>query len=317
LNGPSQTLEAITALPSSDYHDITSGSNGGYSVVPGYNEVTGLGSPVADLVVADLASYDVAAKLSFVTSPPANVVAGTGLDLTVEVEDSSGAIETNYIGTVTLDLTGGPAGSGLSGQTTVVVQNGYAYFDGLTITKAGSGYTLVAHTAGPGVALSSSFTVSPAAPAQLDVISPTGSILVGERLNLIVEVEDAYGNWISDYSGTASLGVVHKSGHSAGAALKASEIVNGQATFMGFRVSSKYLGDEIRISSEGLTSAILAPVHEATASVRLNRAVHHVVRAKARTAVAHVGTAISGRGGHTQHAMPATHGVHHRQVRVH
>ncbi|MEN6450965.1 MAG: FG-GAP-like repeat-containing protein [Thermoguttaceae bacterium] len=40
--------------PSGDYHDITSGSNG-YSAAAGYDLVTGLGSPVANKVVLDLA----------------------------------------------------------------------------------------------------------------------------------------------------------------------------------------------------------------------------------------------------------------------
>ena len=32
-------------LPASDFHDITSGSNGGFNAGPGYDEVTGLGTP--------------------------------------------------------------------------------------------------------------------------------------------------------------------------------------------------------------------------------------------------------------------------------
>jgi subtilase family serine protease len=40
-------------LPSTDFHDITSGSNG-YRAGPGYDLVTGLGSPIANLVVDGL-----------------------------------------------------------------------------------------------------------------------------------------------------------------------------------------------------------------------------------------------------------------------
>ena len=43
----------IYSLPSSDFHNITSGSNG-YSAHAGYNLVTGRGSPVANLVIAGL-----------------------------------------------------------------------------------------------------------------------------------------------------------------------------------------------------------------------------------------------------------------------
>ena len=54
LDGPTQTLPKLYSLPASDFHDVTSGSNGGYNAGPGYDEVTGLGSPVADRLVSDL-----------------------------------------------------------------------------------------------------------------------------------------------------------------------------------------------------------------------------------------------------------------------
>jgi subtilase family serine protease len=54
--GPLSTTQALTdlySLPSSDFHDITSGNNG-YSATTGYDLVTGLGTPKANLVVAGL-----------------------------------------------------------------------------------------------------------------------------------------------------------------------------------------------------------------------------------------------------------------------
>ncbi len=48
---------AIYSLPSSDFHDITSGSNGQYSATTGYDEVTGRGSPIASLVISGLEAY--------------------------------------------------------------------------------------------------------------------------------------------------------------------------------------------------------------------------------------------------------------------
>ena len=43
-------------LPQSDYNVIASGTNG-YSADAGYNLVTGLGTPVANLLVPDLVAY--------------------------------------------------------------------------------------------------------------------------------------------------------------------------------------------------------------------------------------------------------------------
>jgi fibronectin type 3 domain-containing protein len=55
LNGYAQTLPGLYSLPVGDFHDITSGFNGRYSAGPGYDLVTGRGSPVVNQLVFDLA----------------------------------------------------------------------------------------------------------------------------------------------------------------------------------------------------------------------------------------------------------------------
>ncbi len=54
LDGASQTLPLLYHLPSSAFHDITSGSNKSFSSGVGYDLVTGRGSPVRAQVVAGL-----------------------------------------------------------------------------------------------------------------------------------------------------------------------------------------------------------------------------------------------------------------------
>src|SRR5207249_4723250 len=57
LDGPSQTLPMLYALPAADFRDITSGNSTGSPSEPattGYDLVTGHGSPIANLVVAGL-----------------------------------------------------------------------------------------------------------------------------------------------------------------------------------------------------------------------------------------------------------------------
>ena len=284
LDGPSQTLSTIAALPAADFHDITAGSNGGYSAAPGYDEVTGLGTPVANLVVAGLASYDVAAGLSFVASIPPELTAGTPFNLTVAIDNSQGGLDSNYIGTVTLSLADGPAGSAIEGTTTVVVTNGIASFSGLMVTQAGSGYALMAHTAGPGTAASNQFTVNPAAPAHLVLTSATGVVSVGERLTVTAEVEDAFGNLISDYSGTTSLTFVRKAARASRHGIESAAIANGVAVFGSFRVNQKYLGDELQISSDGLNTAISSPVRVIRAAVNSSRTESRGPRAQPKTA---------------------------------
>jgi subtilase family serine protease len=54
LDGFSQTLPKLYSLSSADFHDVTTGSNGGFSAGAGYDLVTGRGSPIANLVAKDL-----------------------------------------------------------------------------------------------------------------------------------------------------------------------------------------------------------------------------------------------------------------------
>ncbi len=58
LNGtsPTDTQQALYMLPQSDFNEISSGNNG-YAAGAGYNLVTGLGTPVANLLVPDLVAY--------------------------------------------------------------------------------------------------------------------------------------------------------------------------------------------------------------------------------------------------------------------
>src|SRR5262249_24670204 len=54
LDGRTQTLPAISSLSSGDFHDVTTGNNG-YAAGPGYDLVTGRGTPIVNKLAVDLA----------------------------------------------------------------------------------------------------------------------------------------------------------------------------------------------------------------------------------------------------------------------
>jgi hypothetical protein len=76
LTGSTQTLPALYSLPAADFHDILYGNNGD-PAGPGYDLATGLGTPVANLLVRDLAGYEIPSQMTITTEPPSSVVAGT------------------------------------------------------------------------------------------------------------------------------------------------------------------------------------------------------------------------------------------------
>src|SRR5271157_3496104 len=139
LTGNTQTLPALYSLPTADFHDILYGNNGD-PAGPGYDLATGLGTPVANLLVPDLAGYEIPSQMSIKTEPLSSVGAGGTFGLTVQVEDSLGnAVSGSQ---VTVALGQNPGGAILGGTLTEPVKDGLATFSDLTLSQPGTGYTL-------------------------------------------------------------------------------------------------------------------------------------------------------------------------------
>ncbi len=139
LTGYTQTLPALYSLPAADFHDILYGNNGD-PAGPGYDLATGLGTPVANLLVPDLAGYEIPSQMAIKTEPLSSVVVGGTFGLTVQVEDRLGNAISG--GTVTVALGQNPGDATLGGTPTEPVVNGVATFSNLTLSQPGTGYTL-------------------------------------------------------------------------------------------------------------------------------------------------------------------------------
>jgi len=158
LTGYTQTLPALYSLPAADFHDILYGNNG-YPAGPGYDLDTGLGTPLANLLVPDLAGYEIPSQMAIKTEPPSSVVAGGTFGLTVQVEDSLGNAVSG--GTVTVALGKNPGDATLGGTLTATVVDGVATFSDLTLSQPGAGYTLtVTDSALAGAQTTTSITVT-------------------------------------------------------------------------------------------------------------------------------------------------------------
>lgn len=57
LDGPSETLNAIHNMRARNFNDITTGANDNYAAGPGYDLVTGRGTPIAYRVIPALAAF--------------------------------------------------------------------------------------------------------------------------------------------------------------------------------------------------------------------------------------------------------------------
>jgi hypothetical protein len=85
-----------------------------------------------------------------ITKPPGSpqadlakfVFAGSPFSVTAAIEDDQGQVIESFDGSVTIALADNPAGATLGGILTVTASGGIAVFSGLTLSQAGTGYTL-------------------------------------------------------------------------------------------------------------------------------------------------------------------------------
>jgi hypothetical protein len=196
---PTQSLEALYSLPAAVFHQITTGYNG-LSPSVGYNQVSGLGSPIANLVVPDLVAYGATNQLAITANAPATVTAGRPFGLSVAVENLDGELlggDSTTPVTVSLRVGNGP----LLGMTTVSAANGIATFTNLADDIAG---TIILTVTAPGFdkAQTGSITVVAAPASKFGISSSPTLVSSGSPFSITVTALDQYGNVATSFVGS-------------------------------------------------------------------------------------------------------------------
>jgi len=155
LDGATQTISDLHALPSTDFNDVTGIGN------------IGLGSPIGDKVISalvgggitsvSLAAPGTASQLVF-SQQPTEILAGAVITpaITVSVEDYEGNVISGDNSEVTLSIASGNGTIG--GTLTVTAVNGIATFSDVTLSASGD-YTLKATDGSLASATSAAITV--------------------------------------------------------------------------------------------------------------------------------------------------------------
>lgn len=222
-----------------------------YSVTAVYRSWTA-GSAASGIVTVTTAS-----ALAF-TGQPTTVAALTAItpSVAVQLRDSGGAAVSTAGIAVTISIGANPNGGTLSGTTTALTDAaGVATFPGLSIDKAGAGYTLTATSTGMTSATSSAFTVTFGAATKLAVTqSPTDSFAGTAFFNQpVITIQDAAGNTVTN--ATTTVTVTAPAGAGLTCAPKAA--VNGIATFTGCLAANPGTYT-LTASAELLTGAVSA-----------------------------------------------------------
>lgn len=247
LDGPSQTLPRLYELNSADFHDITSGTTDGPTPVsagPGYDLVTGLGTPVANLLVPALAGGNT------VTGTIENAGTGTGISGFTVFSDfyQSGTVQGTDISETsgsngTFEFTDMPGGTFTFDTVTAA---------GWTLTSPSSTFTVTlgygSTSSGNNVEFQSNgqasqlvFTQQPTAIDATDNITPA----------ITIAVENSSGNIITTDNSTVTL--LLGSGNGPLSGTLSQNAVNGIATFGDISVDAA--GTDVITAIDGALAA--------------------------------------------------------------
>ena len=199
-----------------------------------------------------------ASKLAFTTQPPASVAAGASFGLAVTIEDTFGNLVSSAPATtVTVAIGTNPSSGTLSGTASVTTSGGVATFSGLSINKAGSGYTLTASAASLGGATSSAINVGAGSAAILAFTGEPGNTVANSNITPVVavSVEDAFGNLVTSATNAITIGIGTNPASGTLSGTLTVSAVNGVATFSSLDINNVGSGYTLMASATGLTSA--------------------------------------------------------------
>ncbi|HKV72149.1 MAG TPA: Ig-like domain-containing protein, partial [Gemmatimonadales bacterium] len=142
--------------------------------------------------------------------PPADAIAGASLNpaVQVEVRDGNGHVVASSQDLVTIYVSGGPLGGAtVFGTSSVNAVNGIAVFSGVSLRRAGAGFTLSATTGVLTSSPSPTFTITPGPVAQVVFTrGPAPTVEANVAFDtLAVGFRDAFGNTID--TGAVNIGV--------------------------------------------------------------------------------------------------------------
>ena len=260
LTGGSGLSGTLTVTPQNgvaSFSDLSLSTAGSYTLSATSSGLTSATSSSFTITAPGGGGSPSPVTLAFLQQP-SNALTGATISPAVQVavEDSNGNIVAAATNPVTLTLVGG---TGLGGTLTVTPQNGIAMFSNLTVSNAGSGYTLSATSPTLTSATSTSFTVTAPgggggpSPAKLAFsVQPTNALTQATITPAVqVVVEDSSGNVVTNATNPVTLAL---SGGVGLAGTLSATPQNGIATFSDLSVSTAGTYT-LSATSTGLTSA--------------------------------------------------------------
>jgi hypothetical protein len=254
-------MKDLYSLPSSDFHDVTTGTSSGSpreSATAGYDLATGLGTPIANLVVVGLVggSATSSSTIHFSISGASTATAGGSYSFTVTALNANNQVDTAYTGTV--KFASSDPSAVLPANYTFKASDAGTHTFTVTFKTAGTQSLTVTDTSNASSTGSETgITVFPGATTELVYLQQPSSGLVGNSINPAVKVEevDQFGNVVTtDYSTKITLSLGSNSGGATLSGGGTVTVINGVATFSDLTVSAAGTGYTLVASNGSLTA---------------------------------------------------------------
>ena len=207
-----------------------------------------------------------ATRLVFTTQPTTTTAGATITpSLRVTAVDAQGTMIPTFTGNVRLDILDNPGGGTLAGNANASAVSGVATFPGLSINKAGSGYTLAAHASGLADGTSDAFAINPGVPDHLVFTVQPSAAQVSRPIAPAVQVTmlDINGNVATSFTSIVFMGIDHDGAVSPPATLSAPgtqrAAAAGVATFEDLRIDKEGVGYTLVASATGLKGGFSDP----------------------------------------------------------
>ena len=163
--GPGQSYPPLILKVAVDPTTAPNVTNTATSLGPGAAADTGTGSDPT--IVKQIPTH-----LAFNPQPSNALPGATIAPVEVEVRDAGNNVVADYVGSISLTLSGGTGGAVLTGGGSTAAMSGVATFSGLSVDRVGANYVLNASEPGGLTGTSTTFDINNAAPV-LSGLSPS------------------------------------------------------------------------------------------------------------------------------------------------
>ncbi|MCP3140952.1 hypothetical protein [Pyxidicoccus xibeiensis] len=260
------TLSATTVSGVATFSNLTLDKVG-----TGYTLVASSGTLPTTTSTGFNVTAGAAARLAF-TVQPGDTPAGVAFNpaVQVSVQDANGNPVTSTA-SITLGLGNNPGGGTLAGTTVLGATGGVATFPGVSLARAGTGYTLTATATGLATATSTAFAVAPGAGTRLVFTVQPTRVFVGQAVSpaVRVAVQDAFGNVATGASDSITVALGNNPSNATLAGTLTAPASSGVAAFTDLAVDAQGTGYTLIASTEGLTGATSAAFDAVVAGTRL------------------------------------------------